>query len=157
MKEIKQFYRKTKAKIKKKLEGYPGYNRLVRLKNDIAEHIRKGLLAFFSAIGPIWTFLFVKTPKTDQPVSDEPTDTRSRGFWTIYQFLLTIYHYRDFHQNFIKIAKVFPVRVHSLEQPAKCLQKTKNSPIQAYEVWHNKLMYYYNFSFMASRVASDEK
>ena len=75
MKEIKQFYRKTKAKIKKKLEGYPGYNRLVRLKNDIAEHIRKGLLAFFSAIGPIWTFLFVKRANPDR-TSEAPNTFR---------------------------------------------------------------------------------
>ena len=66
MKEkIKRLYRKTEAKIKKKLETYPAYVKLLRIKDKIAGHIRNGLLAFFNTIGPVWTFLCVKTLNPD--------------------------------------------------------------------------------------------
>ena len=66
MKDVKQFYQKTKVKIKKKLETYPAYFKVLRVRDKIAEHIRNGLLAFFNAVGPLWTFLFVKAPKPDR-------------------------------------------------------------------------------------------
>ena len=77
MKEkIKKLYRKTKAKIIKKLSRYPAYHKLIRVRDAVAEHIRKGLLAFFNAIGPVWNFLFVKTANPDK-TTDAPYPFRS--------------------------------------------------------------------------------
>ena len=77
MKEkIKRFYLKTKVKTKKKLERYPAYDKFIRVRDVITEHIRKGLLAFFNAIGPLWTFLFVKTANPDK-TAEAPNTFRS--------------------------------------------------------------------------------
>ena len=78
MKEIKRFYRKTKAKIEKKLKRYPAYHKLIRVRDAIAEYIRRGLLAFFNAISPVWTFLCVKTLNPDQTA--EVSNNSSLGY-----------------------------------------------------------------------------
>ena len=43
-----------------RLAKSPTYAKFLQKRDELAEKIRVKLLAFFSYIGPVWTFLFVK-------------------------------------------------------------------------------------------------
>ena len=58
--------RKTKDSLKKRVASSPAYKKFLRKRNKLANCIRDGILAFFSILGPCWTFLFVKTPDIDE-------------------------------------------------------------------------------------------
>ena len=61
MKEkIKNFFKKIGDKVSARLEKSPTYKKFLQQRDELAEKIRVKLLAFFSYIGPVWTFLFVK-------------------------------------------------------------------------------------------------
>ena len=55
-------FKKLTRKIDKKLAKYPAYVKFLKFRDKVAECILVALLAFFSAVGPVWNFLFVKTP-----------------------------------------------------------------------------------------------
>ena len=59
--KIETFFRKNKKKFKKKLEKSPTYIKFTKLRHEMAEWLRLKLLAFFSLISPVWTFLCTAT------------------------------------------------------------------------------------------------
>ena len=59
------FFKETRKKIHKKLAKYTVYMEFLRFRDKVAECILTALLAFFNAVGPVWKFLFVKTPNPD--------------------------------------------------------------------------------------------
>ena len=58
---MKRFFSRIRSKIKTKLEKSPTYVKFRQIGNKLAERILSGLLLIFDFIGPVWTFLFVKT------------------------------------------------------------------------------------------------
>ena len=56
------FLKNIRKKIHKKLAKYPVYVEFLRFRDKVAEFILTALLALFDAVGPVWNFLFVKTP-----------------------------------------------------------------------------------------------
>ena len=66
MKIFKKVFKKVKTKIIKKLEKYPAYAKLLKVRDKVAEYILIALMAFFNAVGPVWNFLFVKAPNPDK-------------------------------------------------------------------------------------------
>ena len=59
-------FKKITRKIDKKLAKYPAYVKFLKFRDKVAECILAALLAFFDAVGPVWNFLFVKTPNPDK-------------------------------------------------------------------------------------------
>ena len=57
-----QFFKK----IKKKFEKNPAYVKFMKFLDKVTECILTALLACLSTIGPVWNFLFVKTPNYDE-------------------------------------------------------------------------------------------
>ena len=55
-----EFFIIVKEKIKARLAQSPTYAKFIRVRDIIAGYVLKGLLAFFNAVGPLWSFLFVK-------------------------------------------------------------------------------------------------
>ena len=53
-----------------------------RLREKSAECIKNAILGCFSAVSPVWKFLFLKPqePFSGQPVSTSQNDTRSLGY-----------------------------------------------------------------------------
>ena len=62
-------------KLKTKISSSPAYVKFVHQRDKLAELIRSSLLTFFDAIGPVWTFLFLKTQDSD---SDKPSNEISQ-------------------------------------------------------------------------------
>ena len=50
-----------------------------RKRDKLAEPIKNALLAFFSSVGPVWNFLFLKTPDPGASDSDEPRNEIRKG------------------------------------------------------------------------------
>ena len=61
-----QFLKQIKTKIKKKLEKYPAYIKLLKAKHKVAEFTLIAVMAFFNAVSPVWNFFCVKTLNPDQ-------------------------------------------------------------------------------------------
>ena len=62
MKEkIKQFFDKISERVSK----HPTYVAFIRKRDVLADFIRVAVLALFNAIGPLWTFLFVKNSDSE--------------------------------------------------------------------------------------------
>ena len=58
--------RKTNDSLKKRVTSTPTYKKFLTKRDKLANRIRDGILAFFSILGPCWTFLFVKKPDSDE-------------------------------------------------------------------------------------------
>ena len=58
--------REKKDSLKKRVTSTPTYKKYLKKRNKLANRIRDGILAFFSILGPCWTFLFVKIPDVDE-------------------------------------------------------------------------------------------
>ena len=56
--KVKGYYKKVKNKVK----ATPTYVKIRRVGDKLAGPILRALLACFGVIGPIWSFLFIKTP-----------------------------------------------------------------------------------------------
>ena len=61
--KIKELFQKVRDKVSARLAKSPTYAKFLQKRDQLAEKIRVKLLAFFSYIGPVWTFLFLKPPK----------------------------------------------------------------------------------------------
>ena len=57
--KTKSFFEKVSDKIK----SSPSYVKFLRVRDKVAAYILKGLLALFSAVGPIWNFFFLETQR----------------------------------------------------------------------------------------------
>ena len=66
--KIKRF----RERISNIISNSPIYKKFIRKRDKLAEQIKNGLLAVFYAIGPVWTFLFVKTQ--DLEASEQPSN-----------------------------------------------------------------------------------
>ena len=64
--KIKRF----REKISKKISSSPTHGKFLRMRDKLADRIKNALLACFSAIGPVWIFLFVKTPDPEAPSNE---------------------------------------------------------------------------------------
>ena len=72
MKEkIKKFSRKYEKKLSARLAKSPTHQKVLKMRNELAEWMRLKILAFFSYISPVWIFLCVKTNDPDL-ASDGP-------------------------------------------------------------------------------------
>ena len=60
--KVKKYFKKVRDKI----TSHPTYVAFSRQADKLAKPILTGLLAFFSCIGPLLTFLCTKTPDTDK-------------------------------------------------------------------------------------------
>ena len=60
--KIKRF----REKFSNKISSSPTFIKFVRKRDKLAGCIKNALLAFFSSIGPIWNFLFLKTQDPDE-------------------------------------------------------------------------------------------
>ena len=60
--KIKGFREKTSNKI----SSSPTYEKFLQKRDKLATPIKNGLLACFSAIGPVWNFMFLKTQDPDE-------------------------------------------------------------------------------------------
>ena len=72
--EFKRFCEKVKRpyiKLKKKVKSTPTYAKIERIGNKVANCILKALLAFFSVLAPVLTFLCIKTPDFDETGENE--------------------------------------------------------------------------------------
>ena len=65
-----KFFKKLKNKIKAKLAKSLYYVKFLKFWDKVTGRILEALLAFFSLIGPIWNFFFVKAP--DFGVDEKP-------------------------------------------------------------------------------------
>ena len=90
-----------------------------RMRDKSAERIKNALLACFSAVAPVWNFLFLKrqVPNSGQPVSSSLHDTKSLGYSKgLYRHQLKI---------IILLLKFYTVvTVPSPEKSADSLQET---------------------------------
>ena len=103
---IERFFEKVSDKV----SSSPSYVKFIRKRDIVAEYIKNALLACFSAIGPVWNFLFLETPDpnslSDEPVSSSETDTRSPGcsipsvVQESYPFWPKIGHYVSGHNEY---------------------------------------------------------
>ena len=71
--KIKRFF----DKIKNKVSSSPTYIKFVRKRDKLANRIKNAILALFSVIGPVWSFLFVKRSDPDE-TSDEQSNEISQ-------------------------------------------------------------------------------
>ena len=51
--------------ISRRVSKHSAFKTFIRQRDKVADRIRIAILAFFSAVTPLWTFLFVKTPDPD--------------------------------------------------------------------------------------------
>ena len=65
--KIKRF----REKISNKIKASPTYKKFIRKRDELADPIKNALLAFFTSIGPVWNFLFLKTQDPDECDFDE--------------------------------------------------------------------------------------
>ena len=64
---IKEFFRKYKEKLVARLEKSPTYKKFIKQRDKLAEWLRLKILAFFSFMSPVYTFLCIKTLDPGQP------------------------------------------------------------------------------------------
>ena len=72
--EFKRFCEKVKRpyiKLKKKVKSTPTYAKFERIRDKVAKCILEALLAFFSVLGPVLTFICTKTPNSDETSKNE--------------------------------------------------------------------------------------
>ena len=60
--KIKRF----REKISNKISSSSTYKKFIQKRDKLAGRIKNALLAFFSSIGPVWNFLFLKTQDPDE-------------------------------------------------------------------------------------------
>ena len=68
--KIKSFFEKKP----KKSSSSPTKENFIQKRDKLAESIKNALLAFFDAISPVWTFLFLGTPDPNKPSNEISQD-----------------------------------------------------------------------------------
>ena len=65
--KIQQFCKE----IWNRISRTPTYKKFLRKRDKLAGRIKNALLGFFSSIGPVWNFMFLKTTDPDELDSDK--------------------------------------------------------------------------------------
>ena len=71
LKRIKKVFRKYKDKLSARLKKSPTHKKFLKIRGELAEWMRLKLLAFFSFMSPVYTFLCIKTLDPGRP-NDRP-------------------------------------------------------------------------------------
>ena len=79
--KIKRF----REKVSNKIKSSPTYKKFIKKRDKLAEPIKHALLAFFSSIGPVWNFLFLKTQDPDESDFDEANNKIRQEVIQIFQ------------------------------------------------------------------------
>ena len=75
----------VKSRIKTRMKSIINYITELPVIVKISESLLSCILKFFSCVGPVWNFFFIKTPKPDEPKKPETSKDMKRMKFVLFQ------------------------------------------------------------------------